>query len=676
MTNRKKISLSRSQDIPFDKLVMSERNVRHVRAGISIEELAEDIARRTLLQSLSVRPVTDDDDQETGRYEVQAGGRRYRALEYLVKQKRLAKNAAIPCVIREDGLLEEDSLAENVQRINLHPLDQFRAFQTLSEKGLSAEDIAARFFVTAKIVRQRLKLASVTPKLLDLYAEEELTLEQLMAFSVTDDQARQEQVWDIVRQAYNQEPYYIRRLLTEDTVRVTDKRVRFVGLEAYEDAGGVVMRDLFSQVDEGWLQDVALLEKLVATGLDAERDAIADEGWKWIEVAVDFPYGHTIGLERITGEVEPLSEDETAQQDALRNELAGIEERYSVDQDEDLPENVDKCLGEIEAELEAFDTRAVLYAPDDIAKAGVFISLESDGSVRIERGFVKPEDQEQDDDTVDPDQSGDPQTGDEDNDAGNAPDTDIDGADEPDEPRAKPLSDRLVLELTAYRTLALRNALAGDPDVAFLAALHVLVLQSFYHFGSGSCLQITLKSSGFSVQPPDLNDSPAASDIAARHENWERQMPGDPDDLWAALCDMDTDSRMALFAHCVSLTLYAVSEPWNRHSDAVRHADILADVLKLDMAASGWKPSADNYLSRVPKNRILEAVTEAQGADAAQRIDHLKKGDMVREAEQLLIDTGWVPEPLRTPELEPQTQTASEHEQDDASSEPAATAAE
>lgn len=673
MTNSKKISLSRSQDIPFDKLVMSERNVRHVRAGISIEELAEDIARRTLLQSLSVRPITDDNDQETGRYEIQAGGRRYRALEYLVKQKRLAKNAVIPCVIREDGLLEEDSLAENVQRINLHPLDQFRAFQTLRDKGLSVEDIAARFFVTAKIVRQRLKLASVSPKLLDLYAEEELTLEQLMAFSVTDDQARQEQVWDSVRQAYNHEPYYIRRLLTEDTVRVTDKRVRFVGLEAYEEAGGVVMRDLFSQVDEGWLQDVALLEKLVATGLEAERYTIADEGWKWIEVAVDFPYGHTIGLERISGETEPLSDDETAQQDVLRNELAGIEERYFVDQDEDLPEEVDKRLGEIEAELEAFDTRPVLYAPDDIAKAGVFISLESDGSVRIERGFVKPEDQEQDDDTSDPDRSDDPQTGDEDNDAGNAPDTDTD---EPDEPRVKPLSDRLVLELTAYRTLALRNALAGDPDIAFLAVLHVLVLQSFYHFGSGSCLQITLKSCGFSVQPPDLNDSPAASDIAARHENWERQMPDDPDHLWAALCEMDMDSRMAVFAHCVSLTLYAVSEPWNRHSDAVRHADILADVLKLDMAASGWKPTADNYLSRVPKNRILEAVIEALGADAAQRINHLKKGDMVSEAEQLLIDTGWVPEPLRTAELEPQTQTASEHEQDDVPSEPAATAAE
>lgn len=115
MAKPTKISLSQSRDIPLDKLVLSNRNVRRVQAGLSIEELAEDIARRTLLQSLSVRPIPDRD----GIYEVQAGGRRYRALELLMKQKRLAKNTPIPCVVREDGILEEDSLAENVQRLNL-----------------------------------------------------------------------------------------------------------------------------------------------------------------------------------------------------------------------------------------------------------------------------------------------------------------------------------------------------------------------------------------------------------------------------------------------------------------------------------------------------------------------------------------------------------------------------
>jgi ParB family chromosome partitioning protein len=128
-------ALSVSRDIPFNKLLLSGCNVRRTKAGVSIGELAYDIARRGLLQGLSVRPVLDADGAETGMFEIPAGGRRYRALELLVKQKRLARTALIPCVIRTDGIAEEDSLAENVQRAPLHPLDQFRSFLTLREKG-------------------------------------------------------------------------------------------------------------------------------------------------------------------------------------------------------------------------------------------------------------------------------------------------------------------------------------------------------------------------------------------------------------------------------------------------------------------------------------------------------------------------------------------------------------
>jgi ParB family transcriptional regulator, chromosome partitioning protein len=206
--------------------VLSQSNVRRVKAGVSIEELAEDIARRTLLQSLNVRPVLDAEGQETGIFEVPAGGRRFRALELLVKQKRMTKTQLVPCVVRTDGLAEEDSLAENVQRADLHPLDQFRAFQALREKGLSEEEIAARFFVNATVVKQRLKLAAVSEKLLDIYAEDGMALEQLMAFTVTNDHARQEQVWESLARACNKEPYYIRRQLTEGAVRAGTVRRR------------------------------------------------------------------------------------------------------------------------------------------------------------------------------------------------------------------------------------------------------------------------------------------------------------------------------------------------------------------------------------------------------------------------------------------------------------------
>src|ERR1700691_838071 len=170
-----KITLSGSRDIPFNKLVLSQSNVRRIKAGISVEELAEDIARRTLLQSLNVRPVLDDAGAETGMFEIPAGGRRYQALALLVKQKRLAKTALIPCVVRDPAtsiLAQDDSLAEKFQRVALHPLDQFRAFQTLREKGQSDEDIAAAFFVSVNVVKQRLRLAAVSSQLLDIYAED------------------------------------------------------------------------------------------------------------------------------------------------------------------------------------------------------------------------------------------------------------------------------------------------------------------------------------------------------------------------------------------------------------------------------------------------------------------------------------------------------------------------
>ena len=206
----------------------------------------------------------------------------------------------------------------------MHPLDQFRAFQALRDKDLGDAEIAARFFVTPTVVKQRLRLAAVSDKLLDIYAEDGMTLEQLMAFTVTNDHARQEQVWDAVSRSYNKEPYLIRRQLTEGAVRASDRRAQFVGMDVYEVAGGVVMRDLFQHDDGGWLQDPALLDRLVTEKLQAEAEALRAEGWSWIAVATDFAYGHAAGLRRLTGETVDLSEEENASFAVLKAEQANI----------------------------------------------------------------------------------------------------------------------------------------------------------------------------------------------------------------------------------------------------------------------------------------------------------------------------------------------------------------
>ena len=645
MTQVQKIVLSASRDIPFNQLVLSQSNVRRIKAGVSIEELAEDIARRTLLQSITVRPVLDVDGAETGMFEIPAGGRRYRALERLVKQKRLARTAPVPCVVRTEGIAEEDSLAENVQRAPLHPLDQFRAFLALREKGQSEEEIAAAFFVSVQVVRQRLRLASVSPALLEIYADDGMTLDQLMAFTVGSDHERQEQVWEAVQRSHNKEAYQIRGFLTEGAVRASDKRAQFAGPD-YEAAGGAVMRDLFQHDDGGWLQDPGLLDRLVMEKLEREAGAIRAEGWKWVEVATDFPYGHTYGQRRLSGETIALTDEEIATHAALKAEYEQLEEACA--QVEDLPEEVDQRLGEIEMAMEAFQTRPVVYAPDDVARAGAFVSLDPTGSLRVERGYVRSEDEPT------------PEVTDAD-----APDPMSDEPDEPDGAREseagdqdceppeddeglRPLPDRLMTELTAHRTLALRDVLATDPDTAFLAMLHALCLKLFYRHASDSCLEIEAKCVVFGQQAPGLADTPSAKAIEGRHQAWADQLPGEPAALWDALTAFEHDSRQALFAHCVGQTLNAVYEAWNRRPRALAHADRLATVLGLDMAAAGWAPSVDNFLGRVTKAQILLGVQDAQGEAAVQRIDHLKKGDMAREAEQMLVGSGWLPEPLRT----------------------------
>jgi ParB family chromosome partitioning protein len=647
-----KITLSASRDIAFDKLVLSQSNVRRVKAGVSIEELATDIARRTLLQSITVRPMLDERGAETGMFEIPAGGRRYRALELLVKQKRLAKTAPIPCVVRTEGIAEEDSLAENVQRAPLHPLDQFRAFLALREKGQSEEEIAAVFFVAVTVVKQRLRLASVSPALLDVYAEDGMTLDQLMAFSVSPDHERQEQVWDAIQRSYNKEPYQIRRLLTEGSVRASDKRAQYAGAE-YVAAGGAVMRDLFQQDDGGWLQDVSLLERVAAEKLARDAEAIRGEGWKWVEAAPEFPYGHTYGMRLIANQRSVLTDDEIAKVEALRAEAEQIEERY-IDADE-VPGEITQRLEDIDGELDVVLQRPAVYDPVDIARAGVFVSIDGSGRLRVERGYVRAEDdiseEEPESDHAERVSGG---KGDGNDDSGHM---DGAGTQENDSDRyepseeddtIRPISDKLLTELTSFRTLALREAISNDPAIAYLAVLHVLCLKLFYRYGVDSCLEIEPKSVMFGTQAPGLADTPLAERVNARHRNWAEQLPEEPGELWDALHAFDTDSRDALFAHCVSLTVNAVHEAYSHRPKAIAHADRLAEAVSLDMVTAGWAPTADNYLGRVPKARIVQAVREAKGERAVERIANLKKAEMVAEAEQLLNCTGWLPEPLRT----------------------------
>lgn len=613
------------QYIPLSRLKQSPANARKTGVTIGLDELAASIATHGLLQPLIVHPEPNGEGAEAKWYLVSAGERRRKALGILAKRKKIKKSALVACVVRSDGIPAEISLVENMIRASMHPADQFEAFQKLHfEHGLGVEEIGARFSVSSTIVRQRLKLAAVCPKLMALYREGELTLDQLMAFTLTDDPARQEEIW--ARLSWNKGPEMIRKLLTESHVSCRDRRVAFVGLEAYEAAGGAVLRDLFVEDHDGWLTDVALLDRLVAEKLEAAAMDVRQEGWKWVEVHAEYPHGQVAAFRRIYPETVPLSDEAQARLDGLTGRYDELAAEHGED---NVPADVEAELEALDTEIDSLNLQTRAYATEDMAIAGVIVSISSEGALRVERGFLKREDE--------PRRTEGKPTATE--------------ANEPKIPmeagEMRPLPDALIADLTAHRTMALQECLAARPDVALLAITHTLVLAMFHRgaFDDVTCLDVKAEAPNLATAAPGIADTPAGHAMSARQEKWVSMLPGDGE-LWSWLITQDEETRLSLLAYCVARTVNAIQRP-NSGKRALTHVAQLARAVGLDMA-EWWTPTRDNYLGRVSKARILEAVREGLSDKDAADIEGLKKDAMVDHAERLLFGTRWLPEVLRT----------------------------
>ncbi len=609
------------REIPLNKLVPSSANVRQTGRETGIEELAASILAHGLLQNIAVRPQLGKDNRETGRYEVIAGGRRLAALKLLVTQKKMAKTAPVSCLVREDTSARELSLAENVQRVNLHPADQFDAFRRLHEdEGLGAEEIGARFGVTARIVRERLKLAAVSPTLIDRYRTGELLLDQIMAFAVIDDHARQEEVWESL--SYDTSPSFIRRRLLQGHVSAQSKLALFVGIEAYEAAGGGVLRDLFEEDNGGYLTDAGLLERLARAKLESTVDSVRQEGWKWVDVALDFPHAH--GLRRIYSRDVELPEADAKRLEKIEAELDRLEAEYQEAEAPDV--DAQARIRALQAEYDALDARGRVFDPAEIARVGAILSINGDGTLAIVRGLMRPEDEPK------PAEA----------DAKSADETEERAADDDDREKPSGLSDRLVMDLSAQRTMALRDQLAAFPEMAHVAITHALALSLFYDGRrSDSCLNVLASCVALERHAPGIGNSVAAKNVEARQEAWAARLPREADALWAFVLGLSFDERQALLAHCVALLVDAPE--WDNRKPA---ADVLVQAIGLNMWAY-WRPSADNYFLRVPKAMILEAVREGVSVEASERLRPLKKAEMAKAAEQLLAATDWLPIALR-----------------------------
>ncbi|MGP5868180.1 ParB N-terminal domain-containing protein [Pseudomonas aeruginosa] len=611
--------------LPLSQLLprRSKRNARTT-PRLSIDELAASISRIGLLQNLVVILAADGK-----HYEVVAGDRRLTALKLLAKKKRIAADFEVPCLLVSDASARTVSLAENLLREQMHPADQFEAFAALVKEGRPVEDIAADFGVTPLVVQRRLKLANVSPRLMADYRAGSVTLEQLMALTITDDYAAQEAAFYDAPE-WQRGASALRARLTEREIDVRHPLVGFVGLEAYTEAGGGIRRDLFADDDSGtYLTDAALLETLVRGKLEVLAENVRAEGWAWVEAVPQFSYADRQAFQSAPRTRREPTAREARRIASLQARLekvdAELEDAYDTE-DEDRVPVLELRREQLAAELHAVAESLQGYTPEVLSVAGAVVTLDRSGEAVIHRGLLREAE-------------------------ANALRTlerlrqgigDGEGSSDEvgEQPRAASLSDRLAQRLSAHRTAALQIEVARHPQVALAALVHGMVqtaLQNDYHGDSMPLgVRLTLRDRLDSLAP-DWPESPAAVALHELRQAWGEKLPQEGAALFAALLAMPQDELVRLLAVCVAVTVDVVTPRAAQHQPGAE----LAEAVGLDMAA-WWKPTAEGYFKHVAKAVILEAVGEFAPKHVNQ-LAKLKKTDVACEAERLVEGTGWMP---------------------------------
>lgn len=614
---------------------------RNVRFGSEpdperVAGIADNIANVSLIHPLWIELVDE-------KPLVVAGKTRFRALQYLIADGRLNPDAMTECRVVASEHAQALSLSENLQREAMHPADEFRAFARLVEHGKTIEQVALAFGSSTQTVQRRLKLAAVAPELIDAYrASNSPTLEQLMALAITDDHGRQVAVWTERKAGpeWQRAAEQLRNALTADAVDAgSDRRTRLVSVAEYEAAGGAVDRDLFS--DRVYLLDPALLDRLVNTKLSEAAARVQAEGWSWVEVLIDNPHDTLNRLGRTYAVPRTPTPEEAATIAALetaavttQGELEALYESddASDDTQADAIEAAElAALRATEALDEAQSALGSAWTAEQLAFAGAAVLLEQNGHVVVRRGLVRKDDRRAMDDAARAGRGGSVQGGRTTQDGGR---------------KADALSEALRFSLWGHRNLAAQSELATNARVA-------KILMAFWSVENAcitercSCpapVDLTISCGSGSIRSR-LHS--LGTDVVARRETFERQcetvvagLPKDPEALWDALAAMTDAELDALIAVGVARSLALAPE----HSGIT--AKVL-DALRFDMA-DHFVPTAANYLGRVAKPLILEALAEAgQGAD--DTLKAAKKGALVEAAAQRLAGSRWVPALIRSP---------------------------
>lgn len=624
------------QHIALSRLGPSKANVRRVNSTAGIGELADSIEAHGLIQNLTVRRA-----EKGKKFEVVAGARRLAALRLLVKEGTFAKDIEIPCNVLDAERDTEISLAENTQREPMHVVDEVLAYRKLVGEGLAAETIAARFGQSVVTVRQRLKLANLSPKILDVMRADEINIEQARALAITDDHAAQEAAW-FERDGWSRNPNNLRAALTSEHVRSNDRLARFVGVDAYEAAGGAVLRDLFADDDATFLTDRPLLLRLAGERLETVAEELWPQGWKWAEISIEGSGIHDGGYGRIYPERRDHTDEEQAELSALAEAFDELTARIEAYAEGDPEIAADEArLAGIEQHMEAIRDAAENFRAEEQALAGCLVAIAYDGSLQVTRGLVKPEDRKALDRLRRGDQNGD--------DAGETPAL----PDAPESAEPSGYSATLIEELTAIRTAALRVELASRPEIALAAILHPLVLRCFHdgyqYLRMDSAIEVRGERKALD---PCIKEPDACRALAGWKEivdGWGYRLPGDPVDLWEWLIEQPTDVLTDLLAVVTAANLNAVSARHDASRSRIEQADQIAKTVNLDMRA-WWTPDA-GFLARLSKSTIASIMREAGcSEDAARATERAPKAEAVAQATRELDGKGWLPAPLMLPD--------------------------
>ncbi|KVA54847.1 chromosome partitioning protein ParB [Burkholderia cepacia] len=642
--------------VPYATLRPSPLNAR-TKPLSGIPGLAANIRAKGLLQNLVVHEMKGSCGRQR-KYGVCAGQRREAALDLLFEQKDIACDYPVPVRIVSEGEALAISLIENTEREGLDPYDVLRAYRMLAEEGRSVDYIAALFSASPLTVKRRMKLANVSPKLLALLREDEITLDQLAALALADNHETQEHIWFDANE-WQRQPNYLRQAITRTEIDASRSRlVRFIGLDTYEAAGGYVRRDLFSDDgNAGYIADAELLQRLVARKLDVAAEEVRAEGWGWTETRVE---RDVLELNR-HGKLRPVqrayTDDEQHEMDALtaeQDDLAGKLETLSED-DENAYEEADRLdaeIGRVNAAIVALESCALVWDTQQMAEAGAFVIIDPQGKLLIERGLVRREN------SAALDAAGATVIGTPQAEAADAADGPV--------PKIKPVhSAKLCQRLTAHRTVAIHAEMVAQPAVALAALLRHLVPQALpEHYGYTSARDYLALSGGNNHDSllraaDDLPTSAAWNAIEAQRARWVAELPAKRADLlpWLAKQDPGT-TLLDLLAFCAGTLLDGIAG-----EEKPQAINALAYTLNLDMTRY-WTPTRATYFDHVSKARIGEVVSAAVSPKVAADLGKMKKADAAAAAELRLAKVAWLPEILTDMEI-PVTPSWDAHDDDD-----------